>query len=106
MEAFFQRIQIKERALRDNEAKIIRENVFNGDQFRSEGNHEYSNNEKAFFSLFLQNYLYLNTYIIYIFIYIYTYIYIYIYIYMYVYILYRCSVGVTLLYIECSFIEQ
>ena len=40
LETFFQRIQIKERALNHNEAKIIRENVFNGDQFRSEGNHE------------------------------------------------------------------
>ena len=50
--AFYQRFQTEEGALRLVEAKITTENAFNGDHFRSEGNHEYSNNKKTFFWLF------------------------------------------------------
>ena len=52
--AFYQRFQTEEGALRLVEAKITTENAFNGDHFRSEGNHEYSNNKKTFFWLFFE----------------------------------------------------
>ena len=43
---FYQRFQIKERALTINEVTITDENAFNGGHFRFNGNHEYSNDEK------------------------------------------------------------
>ena len=47
--AFFQRLQTTKRTLNVNDAKITNENAFNGDHFKSEGNHEYRNNGKTFF---------------------------------------------------------
>ena len=52
--AFYQRFQTEEGALRLVEAKVTTENASNGYHFRSEGNHEYSNNEKTFFWYFLE----------------------------------------------------
>ena len=51
---FYQRFQIKERALAINEVKMTDENVFNGCHFRTNGNHEYSTNEKILVQVFLQ----------------------------------------------------
>ena len=37
-----------------NEGKIASKKAFTGNQFRSDGNHENNNNEKALFCVFLQ----------------------------------------------------
>ena len=50
---FFQRFQTEVHPLKVNETKITSENAFNGYHFGTEGNHESSNNEKAFFLVFL-----------------------------------------------------
>ena len=50
--AFF-RLQTEERVLKVNKSKIIGENIFNGDHFGTEGNHESSNDEKTLLWVFL-----------------------------------------------------
>ena len=47
--AFYQRFQTEEATLWVKGAKITIENVFNGDLFRNEANHEYIKNEETFF---------------------------------------------------------
>ena len=52
--ALFQRFQIKVYTLRVNEIKITSENGFNGDHFRTEGNHGSSFSKKILFWVYFQ----------------------------------------------------
>ena len=52
----FSKTSTKECALGVKKAMITIENAFNGDHFRGEGHHEFSNNKKSLFWVFLQIY--------------------------------------------------